>query len=335
MIAAVLFLVAGLVTGALTEVVRRYALSRNLVDVPNERSSHLRPTPRGGGIAIVVVVLGFVLAARFAGLLGTDIAVGLLGGGLIVAGAGWLDDQKKISTIKRFGAHVVASVWAISWLGGLSVIHFGPLDVHAGPVGSVFAALFVIWFINLYNFMDGIDGLAGINAVTVGLVAAILLVFEGDQSLFIVAVTVAGAAAGFLGWNWSPAKVFMGDVGSGFLGFVFATLALASSNEGRLSLIAWILLLGVFVVDATCTLARRVLRREVWYAPHRSHAYQRIVRAGYPHARVSIGVGIVNVVLGVIVFFTLISPSSTLPLGATALAVVIGLYFVVERIQPM
>jgi UDP-N-acetylmuramyl pentapeptide phosphotransferase/UDP-N-acetylglucosamine-1-phosphate transferase len=246
-----------------------------------------------------------------------------------------LDDQGKISTIKRFGAQVLAAAWAVFWLGGLRGIRFGSMDVHVGLFGSLLAMLCIVWFINLYNFMDGIDGLAAINAVTVGLVAAILLLFGGDQSLYLLVIPVAGAAAGFLLWNWAPAKIFMGDVGSGFLGFVFATLAIASDNAGRLPILTWILLLGVFVVDATITLLRRVVRGETWYAAHRSHAYQRIVRAGHPHARVSTAVAMVNFVLGAIMFVTLVSPRSTLALEAAALAGLVTLYFLVEKIQPM
>ena len=165
--------------------------------------------------------------------------------------------------------------------------------------GSGVAVIGVVWMINLYNFMDGIDGLAGVEAVTVSAVAAILL---WSQALDLVTscLLLAAAVLGFLFWNWPPAKIFMGDVGSGFLGFVFAVLAIWSGKSGAVPLLIWLLLLGVFIVDATVTLVKRVARGEKLYEAHRSHVYQLAVQAGYSHKQVTLTVLLINIMLGIV-----------------------------------
>lgn len=187
-----------------------------------------------------------------------------------------------------------------------------------GFVGFVLAFVGIVWLINLHNFMDGIEGLAGTQAVTVADTAALLIAGmrvgllpnpgtaaagmagagADAASLALVSMLLVPASAGFLLWNWPSARIFMGDVGSGFLRFTFGVLAVASGNSGALPLLVWMLLLGVFVVDATATLLRRIRRGERWAEAHRTHAYQLAVQAGHTHKQVTVAVLGINIVLG-------------------------------------
>lgn len=295
---ALLVPAALVLTALLTGAVRAYALRSDLIDVPNERSSHDRPTPRGGGIAFAGVFLAAVLGLTAAGSLPFATGAALLGGGLLVAGVGWLDDRRSLSSRTRAAVHFLAAFWALAWLGGIPTLSLGAVQVELGPAGYLLGALGVVWLINLYNFMDGIDGLAGGEAVLVGGLAGALLWLGADPTLAGITWLLAASAAGFLLWNWAPARIFMGDVGSGFLGYTFAVLAVASEQRGTLPLLVWCLLLAVFLVDATATLARRLAQGERWYEAHRSHAYQRAVQAGHPHARVVLVVAALDLALG-------------------------------------
>jgi Fuc2NAc and GlcNAc transferase len=205
---------------------------------------------------------------------------------------------------------------------------------HLGAAGGAVAVLAVVWGINLYNFMDGIDGLAAGEAVSVGLAAAGLLAAR-NPPLAAVAVTVAGAAAGFLPWNWHRARIFMGDVGSGFMGFILATLALVSESSGAMPALVWLLLVGVFFADATITLVRRMLRRERWYAPHRVHAYQRAVQGGWSHARVTSFVLVLNGGLALLAWLCVRQPELVPRMLLVTGAGLGSVYLAVERWRPM
>ena len=318
---------------ALTALVRRYALAR-LMDLPNARSSHTIPTPRGGGLAIAVVALGGIALLGAFGVLPWRIAAALAGGGALVAGIGWVDDHQHVVAPARAAVHFLAAGWALWCLGGLPELRLGPVALPLGIAGTVLGVLGIVWVVNLYNFMDGIDGIAGGEALSAGLFGGLLLLAAGNAPLAAASFLVAAAAAGFLAWNWPPAKIFMGDVGSGMLGYLFAVLAVASERAGAVPLVAWMILLGVFVVDATVTLLRRAARGEKWYDSHRSHAYQRAVQAGWSHGRVSGLVLAVNVVLAGLAAWGWMQPRllpAAVALGAVLLAV---LYLAVERARP-
>lgn len=284
-----------LLTLVLAGGLRRYAVARQLMDIPNERSSHEVPTPRGGGVAFVLVFLASVPLLASAGLIEWRLGWALLGAGGCVALLGLADDHRHIAARWRLLGHFAAAFWAIRWLGGLPPIELFGLDVTAGWFGDVVAALFLVWMINLYNFMDGIDGIAGIEAVcvTAGAVACYALVdvavLGGAAELVLLC-----AVAGFLYWNFPSARLFMGDAGSGFLGLVLGVLALGAAWQEPRLLWCWLILLGVFVVDATFTLLRRLLRGEAVYQAHRSHAYQVASRRFASHVRVSSTVAAIN-----------------------------------------
>jgi Fuc2NAc and GlcNAc transferase len=294
---ATVLLAAFVVTVLLTGVSRRYALRRALFDIPNERSSHSVPTPRGGGLAIAATLAAGMAALGGLGAVRSELAWAWFGGGLAVAGIGWLDDHRNVPPRWRAAVHVLAAAWAVYCLGGIDRITLGGTTWHLGWAGSLLAVVAVVWLINLYNFMDGIDGLAGLEAVTAGLGAAALAWWGGNPGLAAAAALLAVSGGGFLWWNWPPARIFMGDVGSGLFGYCFAVLALAGEKSGAVPAAVWLILLAVFVLDATFTLVSRVLRGEQWYTAHRSHAYQRGVQLGYSHRRVSSTVGGINVLI--------------------------------------
>jgi Fuc2NAc and GlcNAc transferase len=314
---------------------RKYTLSRAIIDVPNERSSHLNATPRGGGIALAIVVLGFIAVLWIAGGISAWMAAGLLVGGTLIAGVGWLDDHRHVAAVWRALVHFAAAIIVVAVAGGMPDLSLGAATAHLGLAGSIIAVLAIVWLINLYNFMDGIDGIAGVNAVTVGVSGGLLLYFAGDAGLAGIALVSAAAAAGFLVWNWPPARIFMGDVGSGFLGFIFGALAVASEARHAVPLVIWVLLLGVFLVDSTATLIRRVARGEKWYAAHRSHAYQRMVHGGHSHARVTSGVALLNVGLIALASVGYAVPATIPLLLLVGLGALASLYYLIERRYPM
>ncbi len=263
-----------LFTGILVRVLRR----RRILDHPNERSSHETPTPRGGGIAVIAVVLS---AGALIALLSRSAPAGLwpiLGGAGVLAGISWLDDLKGLGALPRLAAQSAAVVLGLVFLPAESLVFQGLLPEFAD---RLLAGLAWIWFINLFNFMDGIDGIAGVEAVCIG--AGLFVVQQGLGGNALIALTIAGAALGFLWWNWQPARIFLGDVGSVPLGYLLGWLLLSAAAAG-----AWapaLILPLYYLADASLTLVRRLLRGERIWAAHREHAYQRAVQGGMSHAQ--------------------------------------------------
>ena len=275
--------------------VRRYAMSRALLDVPNARSSHFAPTPRGGGLAVVVVCFMAWTGTAVVGWSPAHVVGWLSVGSILVAGVGFLDDRGHVPVARRMLVHLAAAATIALASGGVQSLTFGDADIQLGVFGYLLAILGVTWVLNLYNFMDGIDGIAAVEAVSVSFGAAAILWLNGEIGFALLSAALGAASLGFLWWNWPPAKIFMGDVGSGFLGFVMASLALFTNESGALSLWVWLVLLGVFIVDATFTLLRRLIRRQRVYEAHRSHAYQRAAIAHNSHGKVTVGVLLINV----------------------------------------
>lgn len=291
MLAAATLAVSLLLTGLL----RRYALARSVLDIPNERSSHKVPTPRGGGVAIVISFLAALVVLVLAGRLAWPAFWALCGAGGGVALIGFLDDHGHIAARWRLLAHFCGAGWALFWLQGFPALIFLGQRCDLGWIGHLLAAVGLVWLLNLYNFMDGIDGIAGIEAVSVclgGILMYLLAAPEGTH--WYPALLLLAAAAGFLAWNFPPAKIFMGDAGSGFLGLVLGILAIQAAAVSPPMFFGWIILLGVFIIDATVTLVRRILRGERFYEAHRSHAYQYASRRHGAHRPVTVAVGMIN-----------------------------------------
>ena len=271
-------------TAALTGLVRVLLRRHGVLDRPNERSSHRAAVPRGGGIAVVGVLLAAWLVLWF-----TDASAGsgtpfwvALAGGLGLVAVSWLDDLSgSVPIFVRLGVQVVAVGAGIASLPGDGLVCQGAVPA---VVDHALAAIAWIWFVNLFNFMDGIDGISGAEGASLGL-GTFLLALLGAAPAWLgpLGLTLAGVSLGFLLWNWHPARIFLGDVGSVPLGYLAGWLLLALAAAG-----AWqtaLLLPAYYLADATLTLVRRLLRgRRVWQA-HREHFYQRVAAAGWSHGR--------------------------------------------------
>lgn len=275
--------------------VRRYA-ERRLVDLPNARSSHLRPTPRGGGLGLAVAHLSVMTVASMIGLHPLRLTAALAGGGVVVAAIGFLDDHRDVNPALRLVLHVLAFAWVAVWLGWPGEVDFGWGPVPLGWFGRSVLLLGLVWFLNLFNFMDGIDGLAGVQALFMAAAGAGLawVGADGGGSTTVPLLLLGAATAGFLFWNWPPARIFMGDVGSGYLGFSIAALALWTITQGWLTVWVWLILGGAFLADATVTLLVRAASGQRVVEAHRSHAYQRLSRRWQRHRPVTLAFAVVN-----------------------------------------
>ena len=277
----------------ITALLRQYAVHSGLIDHPNARSSHSIPTPRGGGLAIVVTSIAALALLYALQLLPLRVFAALAGGGLAVAIVGFIDDRRALPARVRLAVHVCAALWCLGWLHGLPPMLIGDRVMDPGWFGYVVGTLAIVWVLNLFNFMDGIDGIAASEAIFVTCAGAML--GSSHESPHALASAVLGAAcAGFLLWNWPPAKIFMGDVGSGYLGFVIAVLAVVASQDNPVSIWVWLILGGAFFVDATVTLAVRTFRGQRLQEAHRSHAYQHLARRWGSHLPVTVSFLAIN-----------------------------------------
>ncbi|MBA2711884.1 MAG: glycosyltransferase family 4 protein [Tatlockia sp.] len=278
----------------LTWVLLRYALVTKMVDIPNERSSHVAPTPRGGGLSFVfcfLISVSYLFSNHF---ISFPLAVALSGAGFLIALIGFLDDRKDVSAKWRLMGHFLACAFAVYGLGGMPSIAIFGLTLTAGVIANLLAILYLVWLLNLYNFMDGIDGIAAVEALTVCLGGSLLYYLSGNYSAVFLPLCLAMAVGGFLFWNFPPAKIFMGDVGSGFLGLVIGILSIQAMMVKSNFFWSWLILMGVFIVDATVTLLLRGMRGEVLFEAHRSHAYQHASRYFGKHLPVTLGVLAIN-----------------------------------------
>jgi Fuc2NAc and GlcNAc transferase len=276
----------------LTFFVRRYALAKDIMDCPNARSSHDVPTPRGGGVALVVVSL---IALVTVGASETSLWFMALGCG-IVAYTGFIDDRQDVSPKTRLLTHFLGATIVVAAAGGIPPLTFLGFTLDLGAIGFLLAIVAVVWILNLYNFMDGINGIASMEAITTMLPMFFLLgAFAGfELPLGQIHLLIAASVLGFLLWNFPSARIFMGDAGSGFLGIVIASLMLLSAQIGEEWLWGWLIMLGAFVVDATFTLLRRVLAKNQVFDAHRTHGYQWASRIHKSHTKVTVAFGLIN-----------------------------------------
>lgn len=281
---------------ALTWYLRRYALAKNIMDIPNSRSSHYAPTPRGGGIAFIVTFLLSLPFIAYFDFTVLPVSGALVGAGLLVAGLGFLDDRGHVAPHFRLLGHFSASIFVVYCLGGMPTVFFAGGILHAGFLLNCVAVFYLVWILNLYNFMDGIDGLAGIEAISVCLGGALLYWLNGDYALLGLPLVLAASVAGFVWWNFPAARIFMGDVGSGFLGLILGIFSIQAATVNPRFFWSWLILLGVFIVDATITLLFRLCRGCKLHEAHRSHAYQHAVSYCRGHVGVTFSIFIVNVI---------------------------------------
>ena len=291
-----IFPIVALVSLALTALLRQYALRRSIIDIPNARSSHTVPTPRGGGVAIVLTFAFALVWLACVQLITVAESAALLGAGLLIAVIGFMDDHGHIAARWRLLGHFAAAIWTLSWLQGLPAITAFGVTFDLGWAGHLLALFYLVWMLNLYNFMDGIDGLASLQAICACLALTLIYFLGGHQSMIWAPLLLSVSVAGFLYWNFPPARIFMGDAGSGFLGIILGGLSIQAAWAGSEFFFAWLIMLGVFIVDATFTLIRRLARGDKVYEAHRSHAYQFASRQYGRHLPVSLAVAVINLV---------------------------------------
>ncbi|SMF09857.1 UDP-N-acetylmuramyl pentapeptide phosphotransferase/UDP-N-acetylglucosamine-1-phosphate transferase [Tistlia consotensis] len=287
---ALVFLLSLAGTGALARLLHR----RGILDRPNERSSHSDPTPRGGGLAIVgALLLGWPLLLLWQGGAPPAGLWIIWSGALLLAAISFVDDLVSLGAAPRFAAQIVAVAAGLALLdgpgGGVGPVFQGLLPFW---LDRLLAGLAWLWFVNLYNFMDGIDGITGVESAGLGIGIALLFGLGGALLPAGLALLIAAAAVGFLAWNWQPARIFMGDVGSVPLGFLLGWLLLLAAAEGQWA--AALILPAYYWCDATITLLRRAARRERVWRAHREHFYQRAVQRGLSHAAVARLIGFVD-----------------------------------------
>lgn len=278
----------------MTWIFRNISQKRNILDIPNERSSHTIPTPRGGGLAIVIAWYIGISVLFLMGLLNRSLYFALLSG-LLLACTSLVDDVINLRPSIRLVAQIITVLVAFIFLQGIRPVPIFGMDIFPSFILYAITIIGMVWFINLFNFLDGIDGYASIEAIT--LVLAYYLFTGHNINLILIA-----SVLGFLIWNWPKAKIFMGDVGSTQLGFIIVVLGVYFHNESELSIIYWLILSAPFWFDATLTLFRRWRNKEKLSQAHRKHIYQRLVQSGFSHLRVDIFLILLNTLLTVLVF---------------------------------
>jgi len=282
-----------IISFTITIIFRRIALQRKLLDIPNIRSSHTQPTPRGGGLAIVLSWYIGLIGLRYLELIEPNLFYALISGA-ILAIVSFLDDLYDIKPHFRILFQFVTVILGICFIGGFRIIYTNGYVLNYPFIFSCIAIIGVMWFINLYNFLDGIDGYASTEAIAV-LLGMFIIVKNPIFLLLIFAVL------GFLIWNWPKAKIFMGDTGSTQLGYVLIILGIYFNNSLKINFAGWLILTSLFWFDATLTLFYRWRNKEKLSQAHRKHYYQRIVQYGYSHQKVVVISIIINLAFVAIV----------------------------------
>ncbi|MFY9074598.1 glycosyltransferase family 4 protein [Malaciobacter mytili] len=279
----------------LTYFIKNYAIKKSLVAQVNERSSHTVPTPHGGGIAIAITWFIGLVYLYFNSQIETNLFYALLVG-FFISIVSFFDDLYELSPKLRLFVQALVAMLGLYFLGGFETLTFGLFDISNFIITNIFAFFMIIWFINLTNFIDGINGYVGSEFIFLSIAGFLLF---GD-SLFLI---LAMAILGFLYWNFNKAKIFMGDVGSTLLGYNIAIISIYYANNEPSNLWIWIILFSLFWFDATLTLIRRKINKEKLSQAHKKHAYQRLTQAGWSHFKVTNYSIFINIILFLIVYF--------------------------------
>jgi Fuc2NAc and GlcNAc transferase len=290
-----IYIILLLLSFALTYFIKEYAIKKSLVATVNERSSHSVPTPHGGGIAVSLTWFIGLIYLYINEQIEPTLFYALIIGA-VIAVVGLVDDIIELKAIPRMIVFTLVGASGLYIIRGLETITFGLFDISNIVVTSIFAMLLILWYINLTNFIDGIDSYLSVKFIFLS-VAGLLLF--GGAHFAVLGVSVLG----FLYWNWHKAKIFMGDVGSTLLGYTIAIITIYYANIESSNLWIWVTLYGVFWFDATVTLVRRLLNGEKPSVPHKKHAYQRLTQAGWSHSRVTLSALGLNLVIFALVYF--------------------------------
>ena len=290
-----IYIILLIISFSLTYFIKNYYIKHALLEEINERSSHTVPTPHGGGIAIILVWFSGLFYLHFTNGIDSSLFYALLVG-IIISVVSFFDDLYELSPKLRLIAQAIVAFGGLYFLGGFEQLNLFFFTLENQILTNIFAFFMIIWFINLYNFLDGIDGYAGSEALFLSIAAFILF---GGAHFLVLAVAVLG----FLVWNWHRAKIFMGDVGSTLLGYNVAIFTIYYANQVSTNFWIWIILFGLFWFDATLTLFRRYKNKEKLSQAHKKHAYQRLVQSGLSHDKVVLFSLGVNAMLFIMVYF--------------------------------
>lgn len=311
----------------LTPLVRCYSRWRGLIDEPGARRSHSAPIARGGGLAIAISLVATTGAWPPAG----PQVLPFLLGAMIISLLGWWDDHRPLRVGWRLAVQVFAAAGLVAWLGPVESIHVAGKAFALEWIWSPLAVVALVWLMNLFNFMDGSDGLASAQGVISCGLFAVAFALQSESVSFVLAAIAAGATAGFLFWNWPRASIFLGDSGSLLIGWCVGALALFGTLSGSVSIWLAFVIVSPFVVDATLTLGWRLIRGERWYTPHTEHAYQYLIRMGWSHLSVLLAWIALNAVLVMpVTALVLWKPQFDLGAAAGLTVILAGAWYVVH-----
>lgn len=300
--------------------------SKKLLSFPNERSLHEIPTPKGGGISIVLSwYLGLIIFYH-TGIIEKDLFLSL-GSGILIAIISLLDDIFDLKPVIRLTVHFMAAFLAFYFLNGLRPLIIPQLHFEYNFIVYPLAIIGIVWFINLYNFMDGVDGFVSVEAI---FLCIVLFIFSWNP----VSILLISCIGGFLCWNWPKAKIFMGDTGSTQLGYILVVLGIYFHNKMDFSILNWIMLTSPFWFDATLTLLRRWRNGENISEGHRKHLYQRLVRMGYSHAQVNYFLIIMNFLILLLISVYRIEKIFQIPVFILTLIVYYSITIWIDRSVP-
>ena len=323
-----LFIFAFIFSWLITRMIRKWAISKRLLDKPNTRSAHTKITPLGGGIAIVTcwyIIISILFLVR-PDLMPEKLFCALLPGFLLLF-VGIRDDAKQVSPWIRLISQVIVAGTSIFFLGGLSEVDFGIYSWQSPIIINLLTFVTFLWFINLFNFYDGLDGNLGSESIAICLMSVILV--PSSPLLFLTA-----CIGGFLVWNWQKAKIFMGDAGSTFLGFNFAVFGIYFQNENKISIVLWLLICGVALFDTTYTLIRRIIYKENILLPHKNQIFHRLVSSGFSHQQVVFIQQCINVFIGIGVWYASQNKIAIIPVTIGILLLFSGYAYWAEKRFP-
>ena len=290
---------------------RTYAIKNEILANLNFRTLHEKPTPRGGGIVFSLVFCLCILFLYYSGEIGLNILLVFGVGGAFAVIIGYVDDLKGISALIKLCLQLLITLWTLFWLDGGALNEF--LFIN-GWMAWIISAFLMVWLINAYNFIDGIDGLAITGAILILSTLVLTLIisnrFSHLSQMFLILIA---SCSGFLFFNWPKASIFMGDSGSLFLGYIFSAFIIYSTMNSEISLYTWLVVFGYYLADTSLTTLIRLITVKKWYHSHRSHAYQNLARILNSHSKVTAGIAIYHLLwLLPLAILTIIKPNFSL-----------------------
>ena len=286
----------------------KLAIRYSLLAKPNYRSLHTKVIPRGAGIIVSAILLPVFFILYTTHYISSDEFMTLFWGGLLVSLVGLLDDRFELPARFRFVTQIIAAIWVCLYLGASPKLNMGFATLDLGWAGAFLAVFFLVWFYNLFNFIDGIDGMAISSIIFVSFSAAALFLIAQDTTVSLLLILLGLANIGLLYFNWPPAKFFLGDVGSSFNSFALSAIIMVSLWKSTPIVWVWLILLAYYLTDTTLTTLMRLIKfPKHWYKPHRSHAYQNLARIWNNHLKMLSIVWAVNLLwllpLALLAFF--------------------------------